>query len=66
MSIQSYPSDPAKAGDHQAASDDSRRLSTELAHQLVRHLGIKGARKTCTENHWDGVLEAIDTLHRDC
>lgn len=62
MSIESHPAD---ANDHQTVPDDSLRLSMELAHQLVRHLGIKGARKTCMENHWDGVLEAIDTLHRD-
>ena len=31
----------------------------ELARQLIRHLGVAGARRTCVENHWDGVLNLI-------
>lgn len=33
-----------------------------LARQLVRHLGESGARKTCQDNHWSGVLAVIDQL----
>ncbi|MFZ5608199.1 MAG: hypothetical protein ACOY99_01155 [Pseudomonadota bacterium] len=32
----------------------------ELAQQLVRHLGVAGARKTCLDNRWKGVLAVID------
>jgi len=31
----------------------------ELARQLIRHLGVAGATRTCVENHWDGVLNLI-------
>lgn len=34
-----------------------------LARQLVRHLGESGARKTCRDNHWSGVLNAIDGMN---
>ncbi|MEM1018944.1 MAG: hypothetical protein ACFBZ9_12870 [Sphingomonadales bacterium] len=34
-----------------------------LARQLVRHLGESGARRTCLDNHWSGVLSAIDRLN---
>jgi len=34
----------------------------ELARQLIRHLGVDGARRTCKENRWNGVLRAIDRL----
>ncbi len=30
-----------------------------LAAELLRHLGYEAAEKTCAENHWDGVLEAL-------
>lgn len=30
-----------------------------LAAELLRHLGYEAAEKTCCENHWDGVLEAL-------
>ena len=30
-----------------------------LATELLRHLGYEAAEKTCCENHWDGVLEAL-------
>ena len=33
--------------------------SSELARQLIRHLGIEGATRTCRENHWDGVLSEV-------
>lgn len=32
-----------------------------LAAQLIRYLGFDGAEKTCCENHWDGVLQAVRT-----
>lgn len=35
-----------------------------LARQLIRHLGITGATKTCRENHWDGVLSAVQAHAR--
>ncbi|GAB4151546.1 MAG: hypothetical protein Tsb0016_23730 [Sphingomonadales bacterium] len=34
----------------------------ELARQLIRHLGVDGARRTCVDNRWNGVLAAIDRL----
>lgn len=34
----------------------------ELARQLIRHLGVEGARRTCLDNRWKGVLAAIDRL----
>lgn len=34
-----------------------------LARQLVRHLGESGARKTCQDNHWSGVLSVIDAMN---
>ncbi|GAB4122646.1 MAG: hypothetical protein Tsb008_07510 [Rhodothalassiaceae bacterium] len=30
-----------------------------LAAELMRHLGFDAAQKTCRENHWDGVLDAL-------
>lgn len=30
-----------------------------LAAELLRHLGYDAAQKTCHENHWDGVLDAL-------
>ncbi|GEQ99513.1 hypothetical protein JCM17845_01370 [Iodidimonas gelatinilytica] len=30
-----------------------------LAAELLRHLGYEAAQRTCCENHWDGVLEAL-------
>ncbi|MEM6683356.1 MAG: hypothetical protein AAF607_14055 [Pseudomonadota bacterium] len=42
--------------------DTSLDHVTALARQLVRHLGEAGARKTCQDNHWNGVLNAIDTI----
>lgn len=38
------------------------RHSQELAQQLVRHLGIKGAERTCVENHWQGVLAIVQSM----
>lgn len=60
----SAQSEPVQSGSNQADQDTSFRHSAELAHQLVRHLGVNAARKTCTENHWTGVLEAINQFHR--
>lgn len=34
----------------------------ELARQLIRHLGVEGARRTCVDNRWKGVLAVIDRL----
>lgn len=36
--------------------------ATELARQLVRHLGVQGAKRTCVENHWQGVLDIIRAM----
>jgi len=38
--------------------------SDRLARQLIRHLGIAGATRTCRENHWDGVLLAVEAHAR--
>ncbi|MEO0412936.1 MAG: hypothetical protein AAF221_13975 [Pseudomonadota bacterium] len=52
---------------HQAQNwikgDDGLDHVQALARQLVRHLGESGARKTCVDNHWSGVLSAIDRLN---
>ncbi len=45
-----------------ASSATSNRHSQELAQQLVRHLGIKGATRTCIENHWQGVLAIVQSM----
>ncbi len=43
----------------------SRKQTTDmqyadaLAAELLRHLGYEAAERTCNENHWDGVLEAL-------
>jgi hypothetical protein len=56
--------DPQPADVPQDDCENSVRHSEELAHQLVRHLGINAARKTCAENHWTGVLAAINFIHK--
>jgi len=35
------------------------RYAEALAAELLRHLGFEAAEKTCFENHWDGVLDAL-------
>jgi hypothetical protein len=62
MNVQNEPK--KSNGSSDSDRDNSFRHSKELAHQLIRHLGIHAARKTCTENQWSGVLAAIDQLHR--
>ncbi|MEX1146934.1 MAG: hypothetical protein WEB93_01005 [Sphingomonadales bacterium] len=47
------------AGSESPAPDREPDHAQELARQLVRHLGIDGAKRTCTENHWQGVLDII-------
>jgi hypothetical protein len=51
-------SDTALAANGQGHSSD------RLARQLIRHLGIAGATRTCRENHWDGVLIAVEAHAR--
>jgi len=61
----STPPPPGQDGPGQATwvqPDTSLDHVTALARQLVRHLGEQGARKTCQDNHWNGVLNAIDTI----
>lgn len=54
----------AASVDTQPWSDDGGRDHVHaLARQLVRHLGESGARKTCQDNHWSGVLNAIDAMN---
>lgn len=36
--------------------------SQQLALQLVRHLGVKGAARTCVENQWPGVLAIVEAM----
>ena len=38
------------------------RHAAELAQELIRHLGPKGAERTCRENHWSGVLDAVKAI----
>lgn len=48
-----------------ATGDDAPHTHTasqQLALQLVRHLGIKGATRTCIENQWQGVLAIVQTM----
>lgn len=51
---------PAAAADLGGTSD--LKHSRELAQQLVRHLGIEGATRTCQQNQWQAVLEVVRTL----
>lgn len=53
----------ANDGNGWIKSDDGLDHVQALARQLVRHLGESGARKTCQDNHWSGVLSAIDALN---
>ena len=46
--------------DLSGAPEAQMRSSDRLARQLIRHLGIAGATRTCRENHWDGVLLAVE------
>jgi len=41
-------------------AEDGTRSAERLARQLIRHLGIAGAIRTCHENHWNGVLAVIE------
>jgi len=55
---------PANADQHDWVQTDSKLDHVHaLARQLVRHLGESGARKTCRDNHWNGVLNVIDAMH---
>lgn len=44
---------------HGKQSTQPLEYASALAAQLVRFLGYEAAEKTCQENHWDGVLEAV-------
>jgi len=35
------------------------RYADALASELIRHLGVDAAERTCAENHWGGVLDAV-------
>lgn len=35
------------------------RYTDALAAELLRRLGLEAAERTCHENHWDGVLDAL-------
>lgn len=48
--------------DTEAPGSGELRHSQELAQLLVRHLGIKGATRTCIENHWQGVLSVVRSM----
>lgn len=37
--------------------------SYELAKNLRSHLGYKAACKTCAQNQWSGVLDALHVIH---
>ena len=46
--------------------DTAEGISTssyELAKNLRSHLGYKAACKTCAQNQWNGVLDALHVLH---
>lgn len=47
-----------------AATAAEIQNAERLARQLIRHLGVSGAQKTCRENHWDGVLSAVEAQAR--
>jgi len=40
-------------------SEHDIRYTDALASELIRHLGVEAAMRTCSENHWAGVLEAV-------
>mgnify|MGYP001463329196 CR=1 FL=1 len=44
----------------EAADMQDRRQS--LAQALVKRLGRDGAKQTCRENHWHGVLAAVNDM----
>lgn len=39
------------------------RYTDALAAELLRRLGYEAAERTCHENHWEGVLEALRRQH---
>ena len=41
---------------------DNFRYKQELAHQLIRRFGLAAARRTCIENKWHSVLEAVNSV----
>lgn len=46
-------------------SDPQFRHADQLASELIRHLGLKGAERTCRENHWSGVLAAVKAYSKE-
>jgi hypothetical protein len=53
---------PSNSDTGETAATGNLKHSRELAQQLVRHLGIEGATRACLENHWQGVLEVVQSL----
>lgn len=51
-------SETASGGDTPQAQAAAR----QLALQLVRHLGVRGATRTCIQNHWQNVLAIVETM----
>jgi len=49
----------------QNAATETPQYTETLASELIRHLGYEGAVRTCSENHWSGVLEAVRRLRPD-
>ena len=49
----------------QERPETSPHHSRTLAAQLVRHLGIQEARRTCQDHHWDNVLAAVKLYESD-
>lgn len=50
------------AQDAEISTSGELRHAQELAQLLIRHLGIKGATRTCIENHWQGVLAVVRSM----
>jgi len=50
---------------HKAAPErapETMEYAETLGRELVRRLGYDGALRTCRENHWSGVLDAVQRL----
>lgn len=38
---------------------DGMQYADALAAELIHYLGVDAAMRTCSENHWAGVLDAV-------
>lgn len=64
MSVNGKGAGPSNPG-QESGSDPQFRHTDQLASELIRHLGLKGAERTCRENHWSGVLAAVKAYSKE-